>query len=41
MFYKLQITSWASLMPDLQYIIHPGGQYPDALVGTLRFTVNF
>jgi porin len=40
-FYKFQIIRWAALMPDLQYIVHPGGQYPDALVGTLRLMVNF
>jgi porin len=40
-FYKLQIIRWAALMPDLQYIIHPGGRYPDALVGTLRLIMNF
>jgi porin len=40
-FYRLQITGWAALMPDLQYIIHPGGQYPNALVGTLRLIVDF
>jgi porin len=40
-FYKLQIIRWAALMPDLQYIIHPGGRYPDALVGTLRLIINF
>jgi porin len=40
-FYKLQITRWAALMPDLQYIINPGGQYPNALVGTIRLLVNF
>lgn len=41
LFYKLQIIRWAALMPDLQYIIHPGGRYPDALVGTLRLMMNF
>lgn len=41
LFYTLQITRWAALMPDLQYIINPGGRYPNALVGTLRLTVNF
>ncbi|MCL5098515.1 MAG: carbohydrate porin [Candidatus Omnitrophica bacterium] len=40
-FYRLQLTPWATLMPDLQYIIHPGGQYPNALVGTIRLTVHF
>jgi porin len=39
-FYKLRITRRAAIMPDLQYIIHPGGRYPDALVGILRLTVN-
>jgi porin len=41
LFYKVQIIPWAALMPDLQYIIHPGGRHPDALVGTLRLIVNF
>jgi carbohydrate-selective porin OprB len=41
LFYRLQINHWATLMPDLQFIINPGGQYPDALVGTIRLTVNF
>jgi porin len=41
LFYKLQITRWAALMTDLQYIIHPGGQYHNAVVGTIRLTVNF
>ena len=40
-FYRLQVTPWAQLMPDLQYIIHPGGKYPDALVGTIRMEVHF
>jgi porin len=40
-FYKFQVTPWAAFTPDLQYIINPGGQYPNALVGTLRLTVNF
>jgi porin len=40
-FYKLKVTAWAALQPDLQYIIHPGGQYANALVGTIRMEVNF
>jgi porin len=40
-FYKFQVTPWAAFMPDLQYIVNPGGQYFNALVGTLRLTVNF
>ncbi len=40
-FYRLQVAPWAQLMPDLQYIIHPGGKYPDALVGTIGMKVYF
>lgn len=40
-FYRLQVKGWAAFTPDLQYIIHPGGQYPNALVGTIRMEVNF
>lgn len=40
-FYKLTLTKWVLLMPDLQYIIHPGGKYPNALVGTIRLKVIF
>jgi len=40
-FYQYQITGWASIQPDLQYIRHPAGQYPDALVGTLQLEVHF
>jgi porin len=40
-FYRLQILRWAWIMPDLQYIINPGGQYPNALVATLRMKLDF
>jgi len=40
-FYQLKIQRWAVLMPDLQFIVHPGGQYRNALVGTLHMKVNF
>ena len=33
--------SVATLQPDLQYIVHPGGQYPDALVGMVQLSVQF
>lgn len=39
--YQAPLTKWATLMPDLQFIIHPGGQYRDAVVGTLDLTVQF
>lgn len=40
-FYLYQFANWASIQPDLQYICHPGGMYPNALVGTLQFTMHF
>lgn len=43
-FYILQVTPWLSIQPDLQFVIDPGGNAvakSDALVGILRFTVNF
>jgi porin len=43
-FYILQLTPWLSIQPDLQFVIDPGGESvakSDALVGILRFTVNF
>jgi porin len=39
--YQVPLTKWATLMPDVQFIIHPGGQYPDAVVATLDLTVRF
>ena len=40
-FYQFQVTGWMQVQPDLQYIIHPGGQFHDALVATLRCTIQF
>ena len=40
-FYQWQLTPWAFLQPDVQYIVHPGGAYPNALVGALRLQINF
>jgi porin len=39
--YQAPLWKWATLMPDLQFIIHPGGKYSDALVGTLDLTIQF
>lgn len=37
LFYRLQVTPWLHLRPDLQFIVHPGGAgNSDAFVGTLR-----
>jgi len=43
LFYKYQLASWFVLQPDVQYIVHPGGDetVDDALVLTLRLTVDF
>ncbi len=40
-FYQWQLTAWAFLQPDVQYIVHPGGANPNALVGALRLQINF
>lgn len=39
--YQAQLTKWMMLMPDVQYIVHPGGKYADAVVGTLDLTIQF
>ena len=38
LFYKIQLTSWITRQPDLQYLINPsgGGHIGNALVGSLR-----
>lgn len=42
LYYKLALTPWLNLKPDLQYIVNPGGNgNPDALVATLRAEVAF
>lgn len=42
LFYRVQITPWFSVTPDLQYVINPGGDRDvrDALVGTLRLELS-
>lgn len=40
-FYKIALTPWITIQPDLQYIVNAGGLYPDALVGTLRADISF
>jgi porin len=41
-FYKLQLTPWFNVQPDLQYILHPSGrQRSDALVASLRLELDF
>ncbi|MEJ2723553.1 MAG: carbohydrate porin [Deltaproteobacteria bacterium] len=40
-FYRLKVAGWIEIQPDLQYIVNPGGQHPNALVGTVRMEANF
>jgi porin len=49
--YALQIAPWWTLQPDLQYIVHPGGNVPDpnnpaavlgnAFIAGIRSTIKF
>jgi porin len=39
-FYQWQVTPWAFVQPDFQFIVYPGGTYPNALVGTLRIQIT-
>ncbi|QQD73490.1 carbohydrate porin [Acidithiobacillus ferrivorans] len=39
--YVAQLTGHLNLQPDLQYIQHPNGYFPDATVGMLRLHVEF
>ncbi len=41
--WKVQVTPWLVVRPDLQYVVHPGGDpaLDDAFVGMLRFDVTF
>ena len=43
LFYRWQLTPFASVTPDLQYVFNPNGQsgQEDALVGSLRVVVVF
>lgn len=40
-FYNIAINPWLGIKPDIQYILHPGGLYPNALVGTLLLNIAF
>lgn len=39
--YRIQLFPWMMIGQDLQYIIHPGGTYSNALVETLRLNIKF
>ena len=41
-FYRLQLTPWLAVKPDVQYVINPGGAgLADAVVGLLRVELAF
>jgi porin len=40
-YYKVQLTSWASLTPSFAYITSPSGLHPDAAETTLRLEIDF
>ncbi len=40
-FYSIQVTPWLNVQPDLQYVIHPGGTYANALVATVQVGIKF
>ena len=39
-FYKLRLTKFFSIQPDLQFYAHPGGDGPSTLLAGLRFKVK-
>jgi len=40
--YEIELASWLSLQPDIQYVIHPSGtNIPNALVLGARTTLSF
>ncbi|MEY2342783.1 carbohydrate porin [Acidithiobacillus sp. IBUN Pt1247-S3] len=39
--YVAKLNDYLSLQPDLQYIVHPNGVYPNATVGLLRLHLEF
>ncbi len=40
-FYKLRVTPWFVIQPDLQYVVNPGGDGRDALVLQLQTQISF
>jgi len=38
-FYQVHLHDWLTLQPDLQYIVNPGGEFDNALVGILNLTI--
>jgi len=42
LYYRIQVTPWCEITPDIQFITHPGGlkDARDALVGGVRVLIN-
>ena len=40
LFYKMAVTQWINVQPDLQYITSPAGVERDALAIGIRFEMN-
>lgn len=40
-FYRLQVSPWFYLQPDVQFIMHPGGQYDSSVAIGLRSVITF
>jgi porin len=41
LFHKFQIAPFASVKPDLQYIVNPGGNLDNALAASVRLSIDF
>lgn len=43
LFYAIAVTGWLTVRPDLQYVVHPGGDSanPDGLVVGLKSSIKF
>lgn len=40
-FYRLKVNNWFYLQPDIQYIMNPGGMYPNSVAVGLRSVITF
>lgn len=40
-FYRFKVNNWFYLQPDVQYIMNPGGMYPNSVAVGLRSVITF
>lgn len=40
-FYRVQVNNWFYLQPDVQYIMNPGGMYPNSVAVGIRSVITF